>query len=150
MKRISSLFFCLCLLLTSCASSGIKNSEAVIEKYNAALVSDRKTAAEFWSKAVFKSDDVEAVINSHLRKMGTNFAQAKFTILGSKSYKTWVFSGTIFKDVVEVDVAVMVPPPAAQKSDLVAMQPKALRQLSYLAEFEGKYEIIQSEIREVK
>lgn len=149
MKRISSFLLCL-LLLASCSVNQIRNSEETIEKYNAALISDKKAAAQFWSNAVCKPEDVEAVINSHLRKMGSNYSQAKFTILGSKAYKTWVFSGTIFKDVVEVDVGVMIPAPPTQKTDLVAGQPKALRQLSYLAEFDGKYGIIESQIREVK
>lgn len=149
MKRISRLLLCL-FLLASCSVNQIRSSEETIEKYNAALISDKKLAAQFWSNAVYRPEEVDASIISCLRKMGSNYSQAKFTLLGSKAYKTWVFSGTIFKDVVEVDVGVMIPAPPAQKSDLVAGQPKALRQLSYLAEFDGKYGIIQSEIREVK
>ncbi len=149
MKKIFS--FVLCLLVASgCAQAIIGRSENAVRDYNRVWTTDRKAGFDFWTKQVYKDTELEAIVNSHLRKLGKNAGEARFEILGSKLYKTWVFSGTIFKDVVEVDALVKVPPPAPEKGDLIQETPKTFRQLSYLAEFDGRLQIIQSEIREDK
>jgi hypothetical protein len=149
MKWISSLILA-SVLFVSCSGSLVQNAQGLVIYYDKQLVSDSSAAMKLWHTSSFKPGELEANIDVAKRKLGSEIASAKFEVMGSKVYKTWIFSGTIYKDTVEVDIKITIPPQTAQKGDLIAPQPVVLRQLTYVAEIDGQLLIVESQMSEVR
>lgn len=148
MKKTFSVLACV-LVCCSCSNSLLDGAKDFVGQYNAKLTTDTPGAITFWSTDVFKMDEISANIDLQLRDFGSDPAKVRFEILGAKTYKTWVFSGTIFKDVVEVETKVVVPS-IPQKGDLIQNQTRVFRQLTYVASVEGSLKILESQMREMK
>lgn len=148
MKRIFSILVCM-VVLCSCSGGLPEQAKDFVGQYNVKLTTDTPAALTFWSTDVFKTDEVSANIDLQLRDFGPDPAKARFEILGAKTFKTWVFSGTIFKNVVEVETKVVVPS-IPQKGDLIQNQTRVFRQLTYITSVDGSLKILESQMREMK
>jgi hypothetical protein len=139
-----------CMLLASCVQGNIDLAQDLVQEFNNTMVSDQKKAASFWCDAVYKAEEIEAIVKAQANVLGDGIQSAKFEVLESKSYKTWVFAGVIYKEAVEVDVLIRIPPTPPKEGDILTPSPKSYRQLTYVVDVDGQQKIIQSQIREVK
>jgi hypothetical protein len=127
----------------------IEEAKEYVVSYNARLTTDTSAALTFWSSDIFKADEISANIELQLRDMGIEAKKARFETIGAKSYKTWVFAGTIFKDIVEVETKVVVPQGKASDDSSQGTM-KVFRQLVFVGRFDGQLKIIESQLREMK
>lgn len=148
MKKVFSCLFCVAMLC-ACSSGLLANAKDYVGQYNARLTTDTSAALTFWSSDFFKSQEISANIELQIKEMGTNSKNARFETLSAKAFKTWVFAGTIFKDVVEVESKIVVPQDKPSDGNNIA-QSKVFRQITYVGFFDGKPKIIESQMREMK
>ncbi|NTU61711.1 MAG: hypothetical protein HGA95_05270 [Caldiserica bacterium] len=148
MKKAFRILVCV-LFLCSCSGGLLDRAKDFVSRYDSMLTTDTSAALTFWSSDIFKANEISANVELQVRDFGSDPTKTRFENLGAKVYKTWVFSGTIFKDVVEVETRVVVPS-TPQKGDLVQSQTKVFRQLTYVAEIGGTFKILESQMREMK
>ena len=148
MKKAFSVLVCV-LVCSSCSSSLLDGAKDFVSQYNSRLTTDTSAALTCWSSEIFKADEISANVELQIKDLGTDPTKARFEVLSAKVYKTWVFSGTIFKDVVEVESKVVVPS-MPKKGDLIQNQTKVFRQLTYVVKIDGSFKILESQMREMK
>lgn len=148
MKKVFSFIAC-AAVLCACSAGLLADARDFVAQYNARLTTDTSAALTFWSSDFFKSDEISANIELQIKDMGSSSKNARFETLSAKAFKTWVFAGTIFKDVVEVETKVVIPQDKSSNGSDAA-QSRVFRQVTYVGFFDGKPKIIESQMREIK
>lgn len=148
MKKAFSVLACV-LICCSCSNGLLDGAKDFVGQYNSRLTADTSAALTCWSSEIFKADEISANVELQIKDLGSVPEKARFEVLSAKVYKTWIFSGTIFKDVVEVESKVVVPS-IPKKGDLIQNQTKVFRQLTYVVIIDGSFKILESQMREMK
>lgn len=153
MKKIFSLIIIL-VLLVSCSSLQNKAEQAYMEYRKAWQENKISESVDFWHPAIVKNQKDDIITKQqYIRNELGNLAKTESVkILSSKIMPTFVFSGIIFNEVVQMDIVIRINKienmTERHKQMFKDMDSLVIRELVFMCEYEGKMKIIQSQERQ--
>lgn len=153
MKKIFSLII-ISVLLVSCSSLQNKAEQAYMEYRKAWQENKISESVDFWHPAIVKNQKDDIITKQqYIRNELGNLAKTESVkILSSKIMPTFVFSGIIFNEVVQMDIVIRINKienmTERHKQMFKDMDSLVIRELVFMCEYEGKMKIIQSQERQ--
>lgn len=150
MKKTFSIFVIL-LLFASCSSLRGKAEQAYMEYRKAWRDNKITESVTYWHPAIV-ADKKEDIITKqqYVRDELGDLAKTEIIeILGTKTLPTFVFSGVIFNDVVQLDVVIRISKTGNMTEKQIELfagsDSLIIRELVFLCEYDGQMKIIQGQ-----
>lgn len=153
MKKIFS-FIIISMLLVSCSTLQDKAEQAYLEYRKAWQENKISESVDFWHPAIIKNQKEDIITKQqYIRNELGNLAKSESVkILSSKIMPTFVFSGIIFNEVVQMDIVIRINKienmTERHRQMFKDMDSLIIRELVFMCEYEGKMKIIQSQERQ--
>ncbi len=140
------------LLLASCGGPTSQAIE-VYTKYRESLrAGDVQGALKYWHPSIISLNE-DLIGKSCIRateEFGELLQNERVEFIGTKTLQTWVFSGIVFHDVVQLDVVIRMPKVEGLPQRLEALAaagPLVVREFVHLVDFQGEMRIVNCEMR---
>lgn len=153
MKKTFSIFAIL-LTLASCTSLHGKAEQAYMEYRKTWRDNKISESVGYWHPAIIANQKEEIITKQQYVRdeLGDLAATETIEVLGVKTLPTFVFSGAIFNEVVQLDVVIRISKienmTEKQKEMFAGKDYLIIRELVFLCEFDGQMKIIQSQERQ--
>ena len=153
MKKIFSLI-AVSIFLVSCSTLQSKAEDTYMMYRQAWRDNKISDCVSFWHPAIVKDQrDIIITKQQYIRdELGGLAKTESIQVLGAKTLKTFVFSGAIFNDVVELDVVIRINKIQnmndRQQRMFKSSESLVIRELVFMCDFEGQMKIIQSQERQ--
>jgi hypothetical protein len=150
MKKTFSIFAIL-LILASCSSLRGKAEQAYLEYRKAWRDNKISESVAYWHPAIIANNKEDIIIKQQYVRdeLGDLAKTETIEILGTKTLPTFVFSGAIFNDVIQLDVVIRISKienMSEKQMELFAGGDSLIiRELVFLCEYDGHMKIIQSQ-----
>lgn len=151
MKRSFSILV-LMLFLISCSGKANQAID-VYNKYRETLkLNDTQGALKYWHPSIINLNK-DLILKSSRRTI-EEFGELLFNelieVIATKRLQTWIFSGIVFHDVIQLDIAIRMPKVKNlphRLEVLVEDAPLVVREFVHLVEFHGEMKIVNCEMR---
>ncbi len=140
------------LLLASCGGPTSQAIE-VYAKYRESLrTGDTQGALKYWHPSIINLNE-DLIAKSCIRateEFGGLMKNERVEVIGTKILQTWVFSGIVFHNVIQLDVVIRMPKVEGlpqRLEALVATGPLVVREFVHLVDYQGEMRIVNCEMR---
>lgn len=153
MKKTFSIL-AISLMLVSCSSLHSRAEQAYMEYRKAWRDNKISESVGYWHPAIIANQKEEIITKQQYVRdeLGDLAATETVEVLGVKTLPTFVFSGAIFNDVVELDIVIRISKIGnmtdKQKEMFASGDSLIIRELVFLCDYDGQMKIIQSQERQ--